>query len=117
MRRVSGECDAETIGGLLADPTARTILEETSQEPMTARTLGERCEASRPTVYRRLDDLRECDLLVERTRVDAEDGHHRTVYATNLRRITVDVDGGSLEVSVDRREDVADRFTRLIEGI
>lgn len=114
---MNGECDAGTIGELLADPTARTILKETSQEPMTARTLSEHCDASRPTVYRRLDDLRECGLLVERTKVDPSDGHHRTVYATNLRRLTVDVDDGTLTVTVERREDLADRFTRLIEGM
>lgn len=114
---MSEECDVETIGALLEDPTVRTILTETSQEPMPASTLSERCDASEPTVYRRLDDLRECDLLHERTRLDPVDGHHRTVYSTNLRRITIDLDEGTLHLRVDRREDMADRFTRLVEGM
>jgi len=84
---------------------------------MSAGTLSERCEASQPTVYRRLDDLRECELLVERTRPDPEGGHHRTVYATNLRRITVHLADGQFDLDVDRRGDMADRFTRLIEGM
>ena len=114
---VSEEPDVETIGALLEDPTVRAILTQTSQEPMSATTLSERCDASKPTVYRRLDDLRDCGLLVERTKPDPDGGHHRTVYATNLERITVEVTDGSLRLRIDRQEDMADRFTRLIEGI
>lgn len=117
MRRVTEDCDVETIGALLENATARTILRKISQEPMSARMLSDSCEASQPTVYRRLDELRECGLLVERTQLDPEAGHHRTVYATNLRRIIVYLDDGTLDLQIDRREDIADRFTRLIEGM
>lgn len=111
------DCDVETIGALLENATARTILRRTSQEPMSARTLSEHCDASQPTVYRKLEELRECGLLVERTQLDPEEGHHRTLYATNLRRIIVHLDDGTLDLQIDRREDIADRFTRLIEGM
>ena len=114
---MSGEVDVETIGALLEDPTVRTILTQTSQEPMSATTLSDHCKASKPTVYRRLEDLRECGLLVERTKPDPDRGHHRTVYATNLARITVELEDGGLTLRIDRREDIADRFTRLIEGM
>lgn len=114
---MSGECDVEAVAGLLEDETARTILTATSQEPMSARTLRERCDASGPTVYRRLERLRECDLVVERTRPDPAEGHHRNVYAPNLRRVTVELVDGDLRLDVDRREDMSDRFTRLIEEI
>lgn len=114
---MSEECEVEAIAGLLADETARTILAETSVKPMSANTLSERCGASQPTVYRRLEDLRERDLLVERTRPDPAGGHHYTVYSTNFRRVTVKLDEGRFAVRLDRHEDMADRFTRLIEGM
>lgn len=114
---MSEEPDVETIGTLLEDPTVRTILTRTSQEPMSATTLSEHCDASTPTVYRRLDDLRDCDLLVERMQLDPDGGHHRTVYSTNLERITVELEGDELILRIDRREDMADRFTRLVEGM
>ncbi|WP_226480795.1 helix-turn-helix domain-containing protein [Natrinema amylolyticum] len=114
---MSEEPDVETIGTLLEDPTVRTILTETSQKPMSASTLSDHCDASRPTVYRRLEDLRECDLLVERTKPDPDGGHHRTVYSTNLERITVELRDDGLRLRIDRREDMADRFTSLIEGM
>lgn len=109
--------DIERIAGVLEDPTARKILTETSTEPMSATTLSERCDVSEPTIYRRLENLRECALLVEQTQLDPEHGHHRTMYATNFERLTVELQNGQLELHVDRREDPADRFTRLIEGM
>jgi predicted transcriptional regulator len=114
---MSEECDVGTVGSLLGDPTVRTILVRTNRQPMSATTLSDHCEASQPTVYRRLEELRECDLLVERTRPDPKGGHHRTVYATNVRCVTVELEDGRLELSIDRRENMADRFTRLIEGM
>ncbi|MWV41567.1 winged helix-turn-helix domain-containing protein [Natrialba sp. INN-245] len=107
----------EEVAALLEDETARRILTETYREPMSANTLSERCGASKPTVYRRLEDLRRCDLLEERTRPDPEGGHHHTVYATNLARIVVEIDDDGIEFRIDRRENMADRFTRLIEGM
>jgi DNA-binding transcriptional ArsR family regulator len=83
---------------------------------MSATTLSDHCEVSQPTVYRRLEELRECDLLEERTRPDPEGGHHRTLDATNVRYVTVELEDGRLKLSIDRLEDMADRFTRLIEG-
>lgn len=107
--------DIETVAGLLEDQTVREILTETSQEPMSASTLKERCEASGPTIYRRLERLREAEFIIEETRPDPEGGHHRQVYAPNLDRITIDLKAGALSIEITRRERMADRFTRLIE--
>ncbi len=114
---MSEDDEIERLAAVLEDPTARTILTEASREPVSATTLSERCDVSEPTVYRRLEDLRECNLLVERTKLDPDGGHHRTMYSTNLERITVELREGQLELQVQRREDPADRFTRLVEGM
>jgi len=112
-----GDPDLETVAGLLEDETVREILTQTSLELMSARRLKDRCDASGPTIYRRLERLRETDLLVERTRPDPEDGHHRHVYAPNLDRVVVELDEGVLSLTVERREPMADRFTRFVEEI
>lgn len=109
--------DIEHLAAVLEDSTARKILTETSEEPMSATTLSECCDVSEPTIYRRLEELRECDLLIEQTKLDPDRGHHRTMYTTNFERLTVELREGRLDFQVDRREDPADRFTRLIEGI
>lgn len=109
------EPDIETVAGLFEDQTVREILTETSREPMSAHTLKDHCDASGPTIYRRLERLREAEFVVERTRPDPDGGHHRQVYAPNLDRITIDLEDGSLSVRITRREGMADRFTRLVE--
>lgn len=111
------ECGVEEIAAILEDETARTILEATSTEPMSASTLSDRCGVSEPTIYRRLEELRACDLVVEETELDTEGGHHRKLYRPNLDRVTVTLDEDGLGVSVERPESPADRFTRLVEGM
>jgi DNA-binding transcriptional ArsR family regulator len=101
---------------LLEDEYARAILVETSQRPMSAPALAEACDASRPTIYRRIDRLKDHDLVAETTEPD-RDGHHRRTYVARLRSISVNLEDGTFTVSVDRRADPADRFTDMWEGI
>jgi DNA-binding transcriptional ArsR family regulator len=111
------EEELEAVAGLLEDETARRILTRTSREPMSASELERHCDASGPTIYRRLERLRERELIEEHTRPDPDGGHHKQVYEPNLRRVTVELVDGELRVEIDRREDMSDRFTRLIEDI
>ena len=106
----------DAVSQLLGDDCARTILEHTVDDPMTAAQLTDRCDASRATVYRRLDELAERGLLVEVTTPDP-DGHHRTAYAANLDRVVVTLDGDGFDLTVRKRDRAADRFTSFIEGL
>jgi DNA-binding transcriptional ArsR family regulator len=110
-----GDPDIETVAGLLEDRTVREILTKTSQEPMSATALKRHCDASGPTIYRRLERLRDAEFVVERTRPDPDGGHHRRVYAPNVDRITIDLENGSLSMQITSRERMADRFTRFVE--
>jgi len=114
---VSEDADPAELLALLDDEYARAILTETSVEPMSASTLSDRCDASLPTIYRRLDRLGESQLISERTKI-AEDGNHYSVYEANLESVALTIDDGSLDVEVQYRDDdVADRFTRMWEGM
>jgi predicted transcriptional regulator len=113
---VDGAADLDTIARLLEDDCVQRILTATLEEPMSAPELTELCDASRATVYRRLDDLSERGLVTERTEPDA-DGHHRTVYRTTLDRVVVDLTDEGFEVTVATRESAADRFTDFVEGL
>jgi predicted transcriptional regulator len=103
---------------LLDDEYARRILIETSQKPMSADALSERCDASPPTIYRRIDRLDEHGLLDEQQEMDP-DGHHYKTYSARLERVTVDIEDGGMAVDVylADEEDGADRFTRLYERL
>jgi DNA-binding transcriptional ArsR family regulator len=111
---VSEDADVAVLG-LLDDRYARAILTATSDEPMSAKQLGEACDASLSTVYRRVDDLEDHGLLAERTRVDA-DGHHRTLYRSLVESVRVDFDDG-VRVSVVGRHDPADRIAGIWDGM
>jgi predicted transcriptional regulator len=112
------ETDEDTaVLSLLDDECARTILIATSEKPMSADALSEECDASAPTIYRRIDRLDEHDLLEEQQEMDP-DGHHYKTYAARLERVAVDIKDGTMDVDVYRRgEDAADRFTRLYERL
>lgn len=101
---------------ILSDKYAQEILLATSLEKMSAKELIERCDASRATVYRRIDMLIEQDLLKEEMKLDPQ-GNHYKIYEINLDHIEIDVDEGRFDVEITLHEDVADRFTRLWEGI
>ncbi len=114
---MSEDATVSDLFGLLDDEYARAILTATSVEPMSASTLSDRCDASLPTIYRRLERLRECGLVTEQTEL-APDGNHYSVYEARLERLEVTLENGDIEVSVTRNdEDVADKFTRLWEGM
>jgi predicted transcriptional regulator len=105
---------AEVVA-LLNDEHVRTILAATSAEPRSAAELGERCDVSESTIYRRVDRLTDAGLVEARTR-PRRDGHHETVYVATLARFEVRVADGSVEWTVDRdrgRTDVADELARM----
>ena len=104
---------AESLLDLLGDEYARTILQATDHHPMTAAELQVAHDMSRPTISRRVNRLAEHRLLTTSTRVDVEGGHHVTVYEAALDRLGVRLVDGEFDVTVELREDAADRFTRL----
>jgi DNA-binding transcriptional ArsR family regulator len=109
--------DGDEVLSLLDDEYARAILIETSREPMSADALTERCDASPPTIYRRIDRLDEHDLVEAEQELDP-DGHHYKTYRARMERVSVELDDGQLVVDVQRADETAaDRFTRLYEEL
>lgn len=93
---VEGERASELLE-LLEDDYARRILAALERGPQPARELVAACDASRATVYRRLDRLEEFGLVTTDMELH-RDGHHRTVYDAAFRRATVEQVGGTLQV-------------------
>ncbi|MFB6201485.1 MAG: helix-turn-helix domain-containing protein [Halorhabdus sp.] len=117
---MSEDPDGESILSLLDDDYAREILTATSAQPMSADQLTERCDASDSTIYRRVDRLKEHDLLEEQTQFDP-DGHHYSVYVSRLESVNVTFEDDACRVELQRRsptgEDPADRFTRMWQDL
>lgn len=114
---MSEEPDIEVLFDVLDDEYARAILTETSKEPMSAKTLAEACDASLPTIYRRIDRLSACGLIEERTEF-GDEGRHYGVYRATLDQLVVELEDGELSADVTARpSDPADRFTQMWEDI
>jgi DNA-binding transcriptional ArsR family regulator len=123
---VSEEPGLDAVLDVLSDEYAREILAATSVKPMSAQQLAEACEMSEPTVYRRIERLREYDLLGERTEI-RDDGNHHSVYTATLSELSVELDEGTFEATVQRRDtasfpgqqedDTADRFASMWENL
>jgi len=105
--------ELSTVADLLADEHAQHVLQATSVEPKSKRELADACDASLPTVGRRVDALADADLLSEQTRARA-DGHHDAVYVATLDRVEVRLRDGDLDVDVQRMDrDMTDELQRL----
>ena len=107
--------DPEALADLLGDECARTILVEAKKEPRSAAELSDCAEVSEPTVYRRLERLREYDLVTEDIQ-PVTDGKNYKLYRTELDGIELDLSEDGFEITVSRRERMADRFTQFVEG-
>lgn len=91
--------DAEALLGLLDADYTQTILEATRDEPRPARALADACDASRTTIYRRLNRLEDAGFVESHIAHDP-DGHHRTVYEATLESVTLDVTDDGYAISV-----------------
>jgi len=114
-RTVSSVRDPEALADLLGDECTRTILVETKKEPCSAAELSDCAGVSEPTVYRRLERLREYDLVREDIQ-PVTDGKNYKLYRTDLDGIELDLSEDGFEVTISRRKRMADRFTQFVEG-
>ncbi|MCU4719503.1 ArsR/SmtB family transcription factor [Halapricum hydrolyticum] len=113
---MSTDAPSDDLLALLGERRVREILAATSREPMSAKELSEECDVALSTIYRRVEDMIDQGLLVERTQIEP-DGSHHSVYEANVDHLSVDIDDGAIDVSVHVREDAAQRFSRIWNDI
>lgn len=101
---------------LLGYDYVREILVATSQEPMSAKDLGDTLEADLSTMYRHTENMVKHNLLTEKTRI-SEDGSHHSVYVANVDHVDIDIENGELTINITVRESPAERFTRVWDDI
>lgn len=74
----------------LEDRYTRQIMTTLQDGPMPARDIVASCDCSRPTVYRRLNDL-ETAGVVTTTMQCNPDGHHRKMFLLQVDQITLEL--------------------------
>lgn len=108
--------DEQSVLDALQNETSRKILQYTSETERSADELADLIGVTPTTVYRKLEDLKANDLLLERL-VPDENGNHYRTYRAAIDRVEVDVSGEAMRVDVSRNEAAADAFTRMWETV
>lgn len=87
----------------LNDTKSRRILSETAQEALSADEISGRCDIPLSTVYRKLEQLVDAGMLVERVRLSSHPDYTRE-YLLDVTAINVDIGGESgVSLVVSRR--------------
>jgi len=87
-RSASTTAGVDELLGLLSDEYACRILCALDDEPQSADDILTQCEMSRPTVYRRLEQLTDAG-IVEAQSASAADGHHKQEFRCSLGGLSV----------------------------
>jgi predicted transcriptional regulator len=93
------EADQEAILSLMSDDYARRILDALGAQSLSARELTDRMDASRATVYRRLDKLEEAG-IVESTMEIHPEGHHRKQFQITVDHVNLAFEPDGVTVNV-----------------
>jgi predicted transcriptional regulator len=113
---VSKAWDPDDIFDVLASEDVRRILVVTSVQPMSAKELADICDRSLATIYRRIQAMENYNLLSEELTMDP-DGNQYNEYRSDLDEITISIEEGQLNVSIDIEKDTVDQFAELIENL
>ena len=111
--------DTESVEDILdtiGDHQARQILALLSQKPLSAKEIGDLLDFSLPTVYRRLDLLKDHDLVRADTLV-GENGNHYKVYECNFDSTIISLEDAEYSIRVYREDSLPDRFASLWEEL
>lgn len=102
----------EDILDTIGDDNAREVLAAISEDPRSAKELAEACELSLPTVYRRIEMLKDHELVVSETTV-ADDGNHYETFRSNFDGTVIRLRDDEYDVRIYRKENIPDRFSSL----
>jgi len=89
----------EEIFELFGDVYTRRVFEVVAEQPRSGRAVAEAADVSRPTAYRRLNDLRDAGLVRTETSI-CEDGHHRERFEAVATSLSMSLDESGIEAVV-----------------
>ena len=108
--------EVEEILDTIGDPQARQILALLSQRSLSAKEIGEILDFSLPTVYRRIDLLRDHDLVRGQTLV-GENGNHYKQFECNFDSTIISLEDAEYTIRVYRDDGLPDRFASLWDDL
>lgn len=106
----------EDILDTMGDEHARHVLIALSQGQLSAKELSDETGLSLPTIYRRIEMLKEHDLVDEKT-VVADDGNHYRVFECQFNSTLIRLSDDKFDVRIYRTENLPDRFDNLWDDL
>ncbi len=106
----------ESVLDTIGDRRARHVLASIAHEPRSAKEIAEDLDLSLPTVYRRVEELEDHDLVTGTTEI-ASDGNHYRVFECAFDSTVISLDDGEYEVQIFREGNVPDRFATLWDDL
>ncbi len=113
---MSKQWNPDGIFDVLASKESRRILAAASVRPLSAKEFEQICDASLPTIYRRIAVLVEYDLLSEEQVVDP-DHEQSKQYITDLKELNVKIEDGEFSVNLEIEKDTVDKFGELFRDL
>ncbi len=99
----------------IGDERTRTVLAAIVRKPGPVNDLIEQLDLSEATIYRRIETLREHDLVEERTLV-ADDGNHYNVYWSDFAGAVVTLEEDGYDARVLQEGDLPDAATPITDS-
>ena len=84
---------------LFGDEYTRRVYKVVAETPRIGRDVAEAADVSRPTAYRRLNDLRDAGLVRTEMTI-CEDGHHRERFEAVATSLSVSLDEDGMDAMV-----------------
>ncbi|MFC6865085.1 ArsR/SmtB family transcription factor [Halomicroarcula sp. GCM10025817] len=84
---------------LFGDEYTRRVYEAVAEQPRSGREIADAADVSRPTVYRRLNDLRDAGLVRTEMTI-CEDGHHRDRFEAVNTSLSLSLGDGGMDALV-----------------
>lgn len=113
---VSTQPTVEEVLDTIGDEHARAVLAAIGNGPRSAKEIGEVTDLSLPTVYRRIELLKDHDLVESETTI-GDDGNHYDQYRATFDATVIRLDGDEYDVRIYRRENLPDQFSRLWDDL
>lgn len=98
-RSEDDELTSAELLDLFGDEYTRRVYEAVAEQPRSGRAVAEAADVSRPTAYRRLNELSDAGLLRTEMLL-SEDGHHRECFEAVDESLSVCLHDGCIEAMV-----------------
>lgn len=114
--RIQPSRSVEKVLDTIGDEYARDVLAMICDKAYSAQEIVDHLDHSENTVYRRINTLKEHDLVETNTKIVA-DGNHYQVHEAAFDSVVISVDDEEYDLEIYRRGELPDQFASLWDDL